>query len=244
MVDDGRICGVLPVDKPVGPTSFAIVREVRRRLGVKKVGHAGSLDPFASGLLLVCVGRPATRLSSDLMAGRKRYRAEVQLGVETDTYDAEGREVVRRPVGDLDRSRIEACLDRFRGEILQAPPPFSALKHKGKPLYYYARRGTPIQKEPRPVTIYTLELVAVEAERLILDIQCGKGTYVRSLASDIGRALGCGAHLARLRRLACGPFTVENAVDGGRLAEAPLAYLLDHLIAIEDIAPMLAPRGD
>ncbi len=243
MADGLEICGVLPVDKPVGPTSFTMVRHVRRRLGIKKVGHAGTLDPFASGLLLVCVGRPATRRSDRLMAGRKRYIAEVRLGIETDTYDSEGAETARRPVPELDRHQLEECLQRFRGKIMQEPPPYSALKHKGKPLYYYARRGERVRKEPRPVVIHSLSLTGFEGERLFLDILCGKGTYIRSLAADIGRFLGCGGHLTALRRLASGNFSVEQAFAGGHLADAPMEKLLDHMIDIDDILKMLDTSG-
>ncbi len=234
------ICGVLLVDKPVGPTSFAVVRQVRRVLRVKKVGHAGSLDPFASGLLVVCVGRPATRLSDRLMAGRKHYRAEIRLGVETDTYDGEGKEVARRPVEGLDPQRIETALAGFRGEIMQAPPPFSALKHQGRPLYYYARRGEPVRKGPRPVRVYRLELLSFADDRLVVDIECGKGTYVRSLAADLGRELGCGAHLAGLRRLAVGPFAVEQAVAGDGLAAMPADELAARLLPVAQVEELLA----
>ncbi len=237
---DFPVCGVLLVDKPVGPTSFAVVRQVRRGVRVKKVGHAGSLDPFASGLLVVCVGRPATRLSGRLMAGRKHYRAEIRLGVETDTYDAEGQETARRPVEGIDRQRVEAVLSGFRGEIMQAPPPFSALKHQGRPLYYYARRGEPVHKEPRPVRVHRLDLLSLAGDRLVLDIECGKGTYVRSLAADLGRELGCGAHLAGLRRLAVGPFAVEQAVDGARLDTMPAAELAARLLPVARVEDLLA----
>lgn len=236
-------CGVLLLDKPVGPSSFTMVRQVRRLFGVRKVGHAGTLDPQAAGLLVICIGRRATRLSGRLMEGRKRYEAVLKLGEETDSFDSEGRLVATAPVPDIDDAHLLRCADRFRGEILQTPPPFSALKHKGKPLYHYARKGETVVKEPRPVHIFELALSRIDRERLALSVECGKGTYIRSLAADIGRELGCGAHLAALRRTGSGRFSVDDAVDGAGLAGMGIEKLLDRLIKIEDIEG-LAARHD
>jgi tRNA pseudouridine55 synthase len=213
--------GIYPVDKPVGPSSFRLVQLVRRALGIKKTGHAGTLDPFASGLLLICAGRPATRIIAQLMGGDKVYEASLVLGEETDTLDREGRVVATLPVPTLAVERVRACLAGFVGEQLQVPPLYSALKHKGKPLYRYARQGVEVPREPRPVVIHALELVDLQKEILKIRVRCGKGTYIRSLAADIGRALGCGAHLGALRRLQSGGFSVENAVDGAALASDP-----------------------
>lgn len=213
--------GVYPVDKPEGVTSFAVVRRVRRLLGIKKVGHAGTLDPFASGLLIVCAGREATRHVDALMAGTKSYTARIKLGLETDTLDPEGRVIAEAPVPSIDEAALRACLAAFIGDIMQRPPIFSALKHEGKALYRYAREGAPVEKPPRPVRIHALELLAWNEATNELDIAvtCGKGTYIRSLAKDIGEKLGTCAHLTTLRRTAVGPFAVTDALDGRALFE-------------------------
>jgi tRNA pseudouridine55 synthase len=208
------------VDKPAGPTSFAMVRGLRRILGLKKVGHAGTLDPFASGLLILCAGRAATRLIPRFMDGEKEYLATLCLGVETTTLDPEGTVTNRCAVGRIDAAEIERVLARFRGSGLQTPPAFSALKHKGKPLYHYARRGITIVKEPREVNISVLErtdgdhdLIGDEC-LLRLRVVCSKGTYIRSLAADIGSSLGCGAYLKELRRTRSGCFSLDGGLSG------------------------------
>jgi len=221
-LEDQDEVGIYPLDKPVGPTSFRLVQLVRRALGIKKTGHAGTLDPFASGLLLICVGRPATRIIDQLMGGEKVYEGTLALGVETDTLDREGKVVATHPVPPLDIDQVNQCLAGFVGEQLQMPPLYSALKHKGKPLYRYARQGVEIPREPRPVVIHALELLGLEKEFLKIRVRCGKGTYIRSLAADIGRALGCGAHLDTLRRVRSGGFSVERAVDGELLIGEPV----------------------
>ncbi len=211
--------GVYLVDKPAGLTSFAMVRRVRRALGIKKVGHAGTLDPFATGLLVICAGRPATREISRFMAGRKVYLAELRLGQETETGDPEGRVVSEKPVIMPEPDELAVILAEFVGEKMQRVPRFSALKHKGKPLYYYARKGIEVEKKPRPVVIDAIDLVAAGDDRLQIRVTCSKGTYIRVLAEDIGRSIGCGAHLSGLRRLASGPFEVADAVSGDDLAD-------------------------
>ncbi len=233
--------GIVLIDKPPGPSSFQMIRLVRRATGIKKVGHTGTLDPFASGLLVVCVGRPATRLISQLMGGDKVYHVVIRLGVETETMDPEGEIVSQQPVGPLMQEEVLSCLKRFEGEILQEPPQYSALKHKGKPLYYYARKGIKIEKEARPVTIHAIEFQGLENERLSIQVSCGKGTYIRSLASDIGRVLGCGAHVESLRRLQNGPFSVKEALLGDQLLEKEQAAKLlhGHLIPVEKIVKSL-----
>ncbi len=215
--------GVYLIDKPAGLTSFDVVRRVRRALGMKKVGHAGTLDPFATGLLVLCAGRPATREISRLMATEKVYLADLSLGRETDTGDPEGRVVAERPVTLPDRAALEEVMASFTGRIMQRVPAYAAVKHKGRPLYHYARRGVTVEKEPRPVTIHAIEIVEVAGARLQIRVRCGKGTYIRVLAEDIGRKLGCLAHLAALRRLAVGPFSVEDAVAGAQLADPSVA---------------------
>ncbi|MFN2355419.1 MAG: tRNA pseudouridine(55) synthase TruB [Desulfopila sp.] len=238
--------GVFLVDKPVGPSSFGMVRNVRRALGIKKVGHAGTLDPFASGLLVICAGRPATRMISRLMDGEKEYLATLKLGVETTTQDPEGEVIARREVGSLDHEVVEGCLAKFRGEQQQVPPAYSALKHKGKPLYHYARRGIEVKKEPRRVSIRTLEHLYsgddysnVEDE-LQIRVVCSKGTYIRTLAFDIGGELGCGACLSDLRRVRSGIFSVENAFPGAELAqEESRERFLAGALSVHDVCNLL-----
>jgi tRNA pseudouridine55 synthase len=238
--------GVFLVDKPPGPTSFQMVRQVRRILGVRKVGHAGTLDPFASGLLVICVGRPATKLISALMAGEKEYLVTLRLGVETETHDPEGEVTARTPVGLLSRERIEVCLQRFRGEMEQVPPKYSALKHQGKPLYYYARKGIEVEKEARRIFIGTLVrtddgrgLDGVEAD-LSLRVVCSKGTYIRTLAADIGRDLGCGAYLTSLRRTKSGCFAIENSFSGEDFTLPDIRdRLLAGVLSVDDVSKLL-----
>jgi tRNA pseudouridine55 synthase len=208
--------GVVLIDKPVGLSSFAIVNKIRKLLGVKKVGHAGTLDPFASGLLIVCAGRSATRNIDGFMAGTKTYLATIQLGVETLTLDTESEVVKTSPVPELGSNDIDSCLNGFSGELMQAPPPFSAVKHKGKPLYYYARQGIMIEKPARAVKIYKLSCLGYDlrSHRLDIIVQCSRGTYIRVLAADIGRKLGSCGYLVALRRTGSGEFSVADSLDG------------------------------
>ena len=233
--------GVVLIDKPVGPTSFRMVQQVRRALQIKKVGHTGTLDPFASGLLIICVGRPATRLISRLMGGDKVYEAELKLGVETDTLDLEGRVVAQGTVPALDMGAVRDCLAHFLGVQLQVPPAFSAVKHEGKPLYQYARQGVIIEKAARPVRILELNCTSLAGDTMEIRVRCSKGTYIRTLAADIGRTLGCGAHLTALRRLDNGPFSVNAALAGTMLADqdAARAALLSHAMSIDEIEAVL-----
>lgn len=233
--------GVFLVDKPVGPTSFRVVQQVRRALQIKKVGHTGTLDPFASGLLILCAGRRATRIIPRLMGGDKLYEATLQLGVETDTLDCQGRVLAIRPVPFLDLPTVEACLAKFRGEIMQAPPAFSALKHEGKPLYQYARRGIVIEKAARPVFVSELDCTSLGEGTMGIRVRCSKGTYIRSLAADIGQSLGCGAHLLALRRWENGPFSVTSALPGVSLEDRQAAQtaLLSRFYTVEEIELIL-----
>lgn len=208
--------GVLNIDKPAGWTSHDVVARVRRLTGVRRVGHAGTLDPMATGVLVVCLGR-ATRLIEYLMGQPKTYWAEITLGQTTDTYDATGQVTAELPVPPLDRAALEKALNAFRGEIMQRPPAFAAIKRNGEPLYKRARRGETVEVEPRPITIYELQLLGIQENKLRLQVTCSAGTYVRSLAHDLGQALGCGAHLSGLRRLAVGHFTIDQAVPLARL---------------------------
>ncbi|MCX7854458.1 MAG: tRNA pseudouridine(55) synthase TruB [Anaerolineae bacterium] len=203
--------GILNLNKPRGLTSHDVVARVRAVAQQREVGHAGTLDPMATGVLLLCLGR-ATRLAEYLMDSPKLYRARVRLGVTTDTDDAEGTVIAEKPVS-VDRMAVEAALGQFRGPILQVPPMYSALKRDGRPLYRLARQGQMVEREPRPVEIYRLDLTAWEPPELTLEVLCSPGTYIRALARDLGEALGCGAHLTGLIRLASGDFRLEDAVE-------------------------------
>jgi tRNA pseudouridine55 synthase len=204
--------GFLNIDKPAGMTSHDVVARVRRLARQKRVGHAGTLDPAATGVLVVALGA-ATRLIEYVQeATSKRYTATVELGTTTATDDAEGEVLTTSPVPALDRAAIELALDQFRGPIMQVPPMYSALHHQGQRLHELARAGVVLDLPARPVTIERLELLAWDTPRLVLDMTCSKGTYVRALARDLGAALGCGAHLAALRRTAVGTFVIDDAV--------------------------------
>jgi tRNA pseudouridine55 synthase len=210
------LSGILNVDKPSGLTSHDVVARTRKASGLRKVGHAGTLDPAASGVLLVCLGQ-ATRVAEFLMEGRKRYDAEIRLGVTTDTGDGDGRVIRRIPEVNTSQQEVQEALARFKGHIEQIPPMYSALKHEGTPLYRLARRGIEVERKPRPVEIYDLRLTEWTPPTFRLFIECSKGTYIRVLAADLGDILETGAHLQRLVRVACGPYTLDDAVS---LAEA------------------------
>jgi len=232
--------GVLPVDKPAGPTSFAVIRAVRRILGLRAAGHAGTLDPMASGLLVVCVG-PATRLTDLLMAGAKTYRATVRLGVETDTDDAAGHPVAEAPIPALTRALVEAALSSFVGEIMQVPPAYSAITRGGQPLYRKARRGAEVRLEARPVTVHRIEILGLGEDGFDIEVECGKGTYIRALARDLGLRLGTRGHLASLRRTRCSGFGLEDAIRLEDLERASPLEAAFRLIPPVDALPWL-PR--
>lgn len=216
---DVQLSGILNVDKPPGMTSHDVVDEVRRLVGQRKVGHAGTLDPMATGVLLVCLGK-ATRVAEYLMKGRKRYRATVVLGTTTDTYDAEGQITSSGGDADFTRAEVEAALSPFVGSIEQVPPMYSAIKREGQPLYQLARQGKTVERSPRPIEIDAIELLDWTSPALSIEVACSPGTYIRSLAHDLGQHLGSGAHLASLVRLSSGHFTLEDATSLDRLAEA------------------------
>jgi len=201
--------GVLMLDKAPGASSNAALQQAKRLYQAAKAGHAGTLDPLATGLLPILFGE-ATKFSSDLLEADKSYAAEIRLGVSTTTADAEGEVIAERAVS-VTLDELAAALLHFSGSILQTPPLYSALKHAGKPLYAYARAGIQIEREPRRVTIHALNLQWFEGERLALSVTCSKGTYIRSIAHDLGEMLGCGAHLAALRRTAVGRFGLDCA---------------------------------
>lgn len=203
------INGIVLLDKPPGLSSNSAVQRVKRLLQAKKAGHTGSLDPIATGLLPVCLGE-ATKLAAFLLNDDKRYETRVRLGVTTASADIEGEVLEVRPVPELNAERIEAVLEQFRGAILQVPPMYSALKHQGQRLYELARKGIEVEREPRNVRIHSLELKEFGTDFLILDVHCSKGTYIRSLAADIGEALGCGGHVEQLRRTAVGALALQQ----------------------------------
>jgi tRNA pseudouridine55 synthase len=213
------LAGILNVDKPADMTSHDVVDVIRRVAGQRKVGHAGTLDPMATGVLLVCLGQ-ATRVAEYLMAGRKYYRATIVLGTSTDTYDAEGEIVASDGRTDFSRAEIEAALAHFVGRIEQVPPMYSAIKRDGQPLYKLARQGKTVEREPRLVEIDEIRLLDWTSPSLIVEVICSPGTYMRSLADDLGQHLGGGAYLATLVRLGSGRFTLEEAVSLERLEEA------------------------
>jgi len=202
--------GVLLVDKPAGMTSHDVVDRVRRHFGFKKVGHCGTLDPAATGLLILVLER-ATKLQDRLMSDDKAYEGTMLLGVSTDSQDADGEIVAEKPVPPLAVEDIEQAFAKFRGDIQQVPPMVSAVKHHGTPLYKLARKGKTVERQPRLIHIYDLRVLALDLPRITFRIACTKGTYVRTLCSDIGDALGCGAHLHELRRTRSGNFDVKDA---------------------------------
>lgn len=211
--------GILNIDKPAGQSSHDVVQRVRALTGIRRVGHAGSLDPLATGVLVVCVGRLATRVVEYLMDEPKVYRADACLGVTTDTFDAEGSVVNERAV-TVDRGAVESALQRFQGPIQQIPPMYSAVKHGGTPLYRLARRGIEVERQPRAVEIYSVQLIAWDPPSCTLEMSCSPGTYVRVLVHDLGQELGCGAHVTGLIRLASGSFRLKDAISLDGFAEA------------------------
>ena len=204
--------GILNVDKPAGMTSHDVVSRVRRVAQMRRVGHAGTLDPLATGVLLLCLGR-ATRLAEYLIGHAKSYAATIRLGQETNTYDADGAILAERPFSQLTHNQIEQALTTFRGPIQQRPPMYSAVKKDGQPLYKLARRGQEVERPHRAVTIFRLDLIDWQPPHLTLQVTCSSGTYIRSLAHDLGQILDCGGHVTALRRTAISQFKVETAVS-------------------------------
>jgi tRNA pseudouridine55 synthase len=239
--------GILNIDKPSGWTSHDVVGKVRRLLGQKSVGHAGTLDPMATGVLLVCAGQ-ATRVADLLMAGRKVYRATVELGRETDTYDIEGATLATAAAPDLADADLRAAFMRFTGAIEQTPPAYSAIKQAGIPAYRKARRGEVVTLPPRQVTIHSIDLLEWAPPYVTFDVTCDPGTYIRSLAHDLGTTLGCGGTLSRLARLRSGSFRVEDAASLDALAEAAqsgeiMRYLQPLRAALAALTPVPVDGG-
>lgn len=239
--------GILNIDKPQGWTSHDVVAWIRRVLKIKRVGHAGTLDPLATGVLLVCVGQ-ATRVSEYLMASDKMYRARIQLGTTTDTYDLDGEIVATHPLPrELNRAGLERILAGFTGDIMQAPPAYSAIKQDGVALHRRVRRGEEVRPNARPVRIHNIELIEWASPHLTVDVTCDPGTYIRSLAHDLGQQLGCGGTLAGLRRLRSGGFLAEDAASPEGVAEAFRAgelsrYLHPVRAGLSQLTPV--PVGD
>lgn len=213
-----QLSGVIVVDKPIGMTSHDVVQIVRKGSNIRRAGHTGTLDPRASGVLVILIG-PAVRLSEYVSASDKRYQAVIQLGSSTDTFDADGRVLSSTSV-DITEDQFDEVLKSFVGEIEQVPPPYSAVKVKGKKAYEMARKGEEVDLEARTINVYNLELLEWAPPEAVIDVYCSSGTYVRSLAHDLGEKLGCGAHLTGLRRTKSGRFTLRDAVPLRKLREA------------------------
>jgi tRNA pseudouridine55 synthase len=211
--------GIFNINKPSGKTSQDVVASIRHISGQRYVGHAGTLDPLATGVLPVCLGQ-AARMSDFIMETSKTYIAEVLLGISTDTYDAEGPILQETDPSYIDRKQVEALLSSFTGTILQKPPAYSALKRRGKRLYELARAGIEVETDAREVRVYRLELLEWKPPRFVIEVECGKGTYIRSIAHDIGQSLGCGGHIAALRRTKYGPFDIEDSISLPQLEDA------------------------
>lgn len=234
--------GILLIDKPAGWTSHDVVAKARRLCSQRKIGHTGTLDPMATGLLVLCLG-DATRLVEYMTAHDKRYEGEIKLGVRTDTDDAEGRVVEERPVPAPDGAHLSEIERAFTGNLLQRPPAYSAVQVAGQRAYDAARKGKTLDLPPRPVTVHELALTPLDATTLRIEVRCGPGTYIRSLARDIGEELGCGAHLSRLRRLEVGGFRVEDAVTMDALGSAAGTGRLDELLWAPDEGMIATPAA-
>jgi tRNA pseudouridine55 synthase len=210
--------GVLVVDKPVGMTSHEVVQIIRRGTNIRRAGHTGTLDPRASGVLVILIG-PAVRLSEYVSASDKRYQAVIRLGASTDTYDSDGQVTRTNPI-DVTEEQFETELKKFIGEIEQTPPPYSAIKMQGRPAYELAREGEEVEMQPRIINVYSLDVLEWAPPEVTVDVHCSSGTYVRSLAYELGEKLGCGAMLAGLRRTKSGRFTLKDAVPLRKLIES------------------------
>ncbi len=234
--------GILLIDKPAGVTSFEVVRQARRALKIRKIGHLGTLDPFATGLLPLCL-LEATKLVPYLMPEPKTYRARVKLGVTTDTLDSTGTVVAANETNETlpTPEQILQAAARFVGEVTQVPPQYSAVHYQGERAYRLARRGEVAELAPRTVTIYDLTVEAVALPEFTMTVKCSQGTYIRTLAQDLGEALGCGAHLAALRRLAVGPFKVDDALALAAMAELSREELAGRIVPLSACLPGMRP---
>jgi tRNA pseudouridine55 synthase len=231
--------GVLIVDKPQGLTSHDVVYRLRRKLGMKKIGHAGTLDPMATGLLIMLIGK-ATRISQYLMSTDKVYEGEATLGVVTDSQDAEGEMMETRPVPELSEATVREVMKGFLGDQYQIPPMHSAIKIDGVKLYHLARKGEVVEREPRFIRVSSFELLSFASPKLTFRLHCTKGTYVRTIAHDLGQKLGCGAHLSALRRTASGKFELNQGLTLEQIETLPLPEIEKRLIPVYAAAPSVA----
>jgi tRNA pseudouridine55 synthase len=229
--------GVLLVDKAEGMTSHDVVAVLRRKLDIKKVGHCGTLDPIATGLLLLTIGR-GTKIQDLLMSEDKEYAGTLSLGVATSTQDREGAVVDERPVPQLNESEIRAAFEKFRGDFYQMPPMVSAIKHGGVPLYKLARQGKVVEREPRLVHVYRYTIDQIALPEIGFSVMCSKGFYVRTYAHDIGEALGCGAHLKSLRRTKSGRFDVANAISVDEIKNGERDKILGAILSLPEVSRM------
>ncbi len=227
--------GVVNINKPSGMTSHDVVQHVRRIFGEKRIGHTGTLDPLATGVLVLCIGQ-ATRIAQYLEAGEKEYEAVMRLGITTDTLDAEGRILETRSSPVPERDVIVSLMQRFMGTIMQRPPAFSAVKIAGIPSYKLAREGKAKPNKPKPVAIHALELAAYDYPFMSIRVRCSKGVYIRSLCADMGDALGTGAHVAKLQRTRSGQFSIKNAIAPGELADMAADGTVEQAITTIDDA--------
>ncbi len=236
--------GIIVINKPAGVTSSRAVQITRKLFPGSKAGHTGTLDPLATGVLPVCLGR-ATRLAEYIVGLPKVYRAEVVLGKVSDTGDAEGQITEEAAVPNLDHRQVEEMLLTFKGKIEQLPPRYSAIKHQGKPLYYWTRQGKEVPRKNRPVTIYDLKIIKYNQQcepHLIFDVACSKGTYIRTLAADIGQVIGCGAYLSALIRSAVGPYHLDDALNFDQAAEMIKLGRVGEIVMRMDTAVMHLPK--
>jgi tRNA pseudouridine55 synthase len=236
MNDMKELEGVLLIDKPTGLTSHDVVDRVRRKLKMKRIGHAGTLDPMATGLLIILVGK-ATKLSQYLMSLDKAYRGTITLGETTNTYDAEGEVMKTKPVPKISQTEVQEVLNSFVGDQYQTPPMFSAVKINGQPLYKMARKGKEVEREPRFIRISRFDITRFELPEVDFSLDCSKGTYVRSLANDIGEKIGCGGYLSALRRSASDRFSIEEAVTLEDFENASSEDISCMLISKKDAMP-------
>ncbi len=229
--------GILLVDKAEGMTSHDVVALTRRKLGTKKIGHCGTLDPIATGLLLLTIGR-GTKVQDLLMSEDKEYVGTFVLGVTTDTQDREGEIILQRLVPALDEQQIRAAFEQFRGDFYQLPPMVSAKKHGGVPLYKLARQGKVVEREPRLVHVYRYSIERIALPEIDFSVLCSKGFYVRTYVHDIGEALGCGAHLKSLRRTKSGRFDVANAIAVDEIKNASREEILERMLSLPEVSRM------
>jgi len=229
--------GLLVVDKPAGLTSHDVVALVRRKLEIKKVGHCGTLDPIATGLLLLTLGR-GTKIQDLLMSEDKEYAGTLLLGVTTSTQDRQGEIINQREIPPLDEDKIRAAFEKFRGDFYQMPPMVSAIKHGGVPLYKLARQGKEIEREPRLVHVYRYSVDRIALPEIDFSVVCSKGFYVRTYVHDIGEELGCGAHLQSLRRIKSGRFNVDRAISIAEIKNASREEILNRILSLPEVSRM------